>query len=244
MFLLKKLKKHSEDRAAFYSIGFHGDQYLLKVVKRIAENCQYFVETGANLGSTIAYVAREYPHLTCFSCEPDPKAFEQAVQNTRDLKNVTLYNETSQDFLLGLEKEHPEIFAAKTMFWLDAHGYGFKWPLPFEIEYITTHFGAGYILIDDFKVPGQDAFVFHAYDGQECSFEYIAGHVNPKLAFRLYYPNYTIRTSTHHPLVGWGLIEFGNLSDEKLAESLADAVYLARETTVSPEAVHIMPPPK
>src|SRR5437016_6026228 len=83
----------------FYSIGFHGDQYLLTLANYLLKDTNAFFETGANVGTTLAYFARMHPHLQCASCEPDPQVFLQAVQNTNTLPNVFLFNEASPQFL-------------------------------------------------------------------------------------------------------------------------------------------------
>lgn len=150
------------------------------------------------------------------------------MKNTEGLANISIYNETSQEFIHRLKRQYSNLFDEKSLFWLDSHGYGFKWPLKEEIAFITPNFKAAFILIDDFKVPGLDIFGYDEYEGQECSFDYIKEDLNPKLEYRLYYPNYTDRTSKHHPLRGWGLIEFGHGSELKLTESLKEKVHCVR----------------
>lgn len=216
--------KHNFTRFMFYETGFHGDQYLLAFVDTIMQSVKTFIETGTNVGSTLAYVARKYPHIQCFSCEPDPEAFRHALRNTNGLPNVYLFNETSQHFLERIQREYPHLFEEDTLFWLDAHGYGFEWPLRDEISFITRRFRKAYILIDDFKVPGLDCFGYDAYQDQECSFEYIKDALNPRIEYALYYPNYTERTSHHHPLRGWGLIEFGHKNELELPTTLREKV--------------------
>lgn len=191
-------------------VGFHGDRYLLDVVAAIARVCNCFIETGSNVGSTLAYMGRTYPHLECLSCEPDPAAFGHALRNIEGLSHVKVFNETSQELLHRIQKEHKEMFSKNVLFWLDAHGYGFQWPLKDELSFITRHFASAYILIDDFKVPGLDCFGYDVDRGQECSFDYTKDSLNPDLQYSLHYPAYTERTSTHHPLQGWGLIEYGH----------------------------------
>ena len=194
----------NQTRFRFFEIGFHGDQNLLQLVDLMTHNCNYFIETGANVGSTLAYVARTYPHIQCLSCEPDLQAFQHAVKNTISLPNVSIFNETSQEFLKRIAQEHAYLFEGNVLFWLDAHGYGFKWPLKEEIAFITMNFKAAYILIDDFKVPGLQCFGYDEYRGQVCSFDYIRDSFGTD-DFDLYYPSYTEHTSEHHPLEGWGL---------------------------------------
>lgn len=208
--LFHRLKPSGKSRYKFFDAGFHGDEYLLALVDSLAQKATCFIETGANVGSTLAYVARAYPQVTCISCEPDEKAFKLALQNTSNLPNVTVTNATSQEFLEEIAAKPAQFFDQTPLFWLDAHGYGFRWPLKEEVAFFTTRFHGGYILVDDFKVPDKEVFSFHRYDGQECSFEYVREALNPQADYRLYYPDYTVKTSEHHPLTGWGLLVFGN----------------------------------
>ena len=209
----------------FFEVGFHGDRYLLDVVQSIAPVCRYFIETGSNVGSTLSYVARIYPHLECLSCEPDTGAFRHALENVKSLSNVRVFNEISQDFLRRIEKEYKGVLTEKVMIWLDAHGYGFQWPLREEVSFITHKFKTAYILIDDCRVPGLDCFGYDAYGEQECSFEYIKDALNPQLDYTVYYPSYTTRTSEHHPLRGWMLIAFGHQDEFTVADSLIGRIH-------------------
>ena len=143
-------------RLAFYPYGFHGDRYLLELVGWIASQVELFIETGANVGSTLAYMGRTYPGLRCLSCEPDEAAYQASREHTASLQNVGLLQATSQTFLGQLSRLEPDIFERPVFFWLDAHGYGFEWPLRFELEWITSRFTSAFILIDDFKVPGRE----------------------------------------------------------------------------------------
>ncbi len=207
---LFKKKKAGRRLSELLPIGFHGDRYLLDLVDLIAGRCECFIETGANVGSTLAYMAQNYPHMKCLSCEPDPEAYKYAIENTIGLGNIKIFNETSQEFIFRLRHEYKSLFDGKTMFWLDAHGYGFKWPLKDEIAFITSEFMSGYILIDDFKVPGRDDFLYDTYKGQICSLDFVKGTFDKKHVYNVYYPAYTEKTSPCHPLCGWCLIEFDN----------------------------------
>jgi hypothetical protein len=196
----------SRQLSEFLDTGFHGDKYLIDLVFAAAQRCSTFVETGANVGSSLCYLAKNFPKLECHSCEPDPAACAAAREHAAELTNVTLANEKSPEFLYSLEKM---ISAGRTLFWLDSHGYGFRWPLKEEIAFITRTSPSAYVFIDDFKVPGQPQFMFDEYDGQVCGFEEIEGSFMPGLPCRIVYPSYTERTSTFHPLKGWVLVEFG-----------------------------------
>lgn len=204
--------------------GFHGDMYLLNLVDFLIKDCKYFIETGTNIGSTLAYVAREYPKVKCLSCEPEISAYNNAINNTKRLKNVSIFNETSQVFIKRLNKIDEKIFNEKVLFWLDAHGIGFNWPLKEEISFITYNFESAYILIDDFKVPKLDCFGFDTYQGQICSYEYIKSSINSKIEHIVCYPNYSDITSDFHPLRGWGLILYGKFINKTFPEILKDKI--------------------
>jgi len=210
MSLFKKETARPESTYGFMPIGFHGDHYLLDVVSALIGRVDVFIETGANVGSTLAYVAKTFPGLPCYSCEPDAEAYRRALENTNNLPNVHLFNELSQDFINLIKTKYSDLFTKQALFWLDAHGYGFQWPLKDEIAFITRNFPAAYILIDDFQVPGLDVFGYDRYEEQVCSFDGVRDAIFPGLKFNLYYPAYTEHTSQHHPLRGWGLIEYGH----------------------------------
>lgn len=219
---LRPVERRSELRvmSQFIDVGFHGDEYLLSLVDHLAGQCRVFVETGSNVGSTLAYVARTYPDLRCLSCEPERSAFEQAREHTSQYGNVFLFSGRSQEFIHYLVDHESTIFSQPCLFWLDAHGYGFEWPLKNELEFITSCIGSAYILIDDFKVPGRDDFKYDIYQDQICSYDFVKGALNPSRTYQLYYPTYKDKTSKHHPLCGWGLLVIGH-NDFQIPEQLA-----------------------
>jgi hypothetical protein len=207
---------------------------LLSLVDSIMrKGIVYFIETGTNVGSTLAYVAKTYPHLQCLSCEPDSKAYKKALQNCGRYKNVSLYNMTSQEFISYIKKNKPEVFQQECLFWLDAHGYGFRWPLRDEINFLTANLKNGYVLIDDFKVPHLDCFGYDEYDGQICSYDFIKDAFATN-DFELYYPHYAERTSVHHPLRGWALIVLGG--DFSIPHNLSDKIILSSEKDTGNDA--------
>eukprot|EP00937_MAST-01D_sp_MAST-1D-sp2_P000862 g862.t1 len=199
---------HAVERA-----GFHRSWAMASLVDALAAHVQLFIESGAFLGFTLRYVARRYPALTLLSCEPDDAHYAVAACNVapwarRDggrwqpARSVQLFHETSQAFMQRLERQHPgRVVLNSALVFLDAHGYGFEWPLQQEVRYYTRKFRGGFLLIDDFRVPaagGGAAFGYDSYDGQECSLEFIAPHLPPQseVPWRLYYPR------TAHAMLG------------------------------------------
>src|SRR5580692_1598116 len=94
----------SRQISQFFDIGFHGDRYLIELVFASAQRCSQFVETGANVGSSLCYLARNFPQLDCYSCEPDAESCAVAQKNAKELANAKIVNERSPEFLYALEK--------------------------------------------------------------------------------------------------------------------------------------------
>lgn len=211
-------KRRDPASYAFRDIGFHGDEHLLALVDDLVTRggVDCFVETGTNVGSSLAYFAKRYPQVQALSCEPDAEAYRHAKKNTAGLANVELHNLGSHEFR-GMLERRPEMFAKRCLFWLDAHGYGFEWPLRDEVRFVADKFQTAYMMIDDFRVPGLDCFGYDEYQGQVCSYEHIRDALG-KRPHQLFYPSYRDRTSRHHPLIGWGLIVLG--TDYVVPESL------------------------
>ena len=135
-------------------------------------------------------------------------------------RTVALFPETSQAFLERMQASYPgeqQQILDPALFFLDAHGYGFAWPLRREVRFYTRKFRGGFLLIDDFRVPppqrsnasaaaaaggqgqgqgqgqggGQEEeFGYDEYKGQECSFAFIEAELPPQseVAWRLHYP--------------------------------------------------------
>jgi len=194
--------------------AFHGDEYLLRLVDYLMPHCINFIETGTHRGDTFAYVAHNYPYRFSAGCEPNESYLKEAQTKVRGLINVETFKMTSQDFLPYIYEDDP--LDCKRLFWLDAHGHGFDWPLAFEIGFITSHYNKAFILIDDFQVPGKPQFSYDISTGNICSYETIKKFINND--YRVYYPAYTERTSKTMKLVGWGLL----VKDWEIPEELKD----------------------
>ena len=210
-----------DDLSPFFDVGFHGDEHLIKIIFLCMSKCEQFIETGSSVGSSIRFLGSNFTKKPCYSCEPHNKTYEFASDKCSNLKNVVIKNEASPEFLYNLKKEIIGFEKKDTVFWLDSHGRGFRWPLREEIAFITSEFDKAYIFIDDFKVPENPQFGYDEYDGQICEYEYIRESFNKSSDLNVYYPNYHDITSDYHPLRGWILIEFGHdkisfLDDYKL----------------------------
>jgi hypothetical protein len=227
--IISKIKENKKEatqmsRATYHEIGFHGDLFLIELIYDCLRIATVFIETGTNVGSTLNYVAENFPQLMIYSCEPEKEAYDFIAAKLEYAKNVCVKNQPSPLFLYNLIAQDRTLVLENTLFWLDAHGYGYQWPLKDEIHFITHNFEKAFIFIDDFKVPGLDCFGYDQYDGQECSFDYIKDSINPNIKYHLYYPCYQERTSQHHPLRGWSLIEFGQDRPVRIPPNLSNKI--------------------
>jgi hypothetical protein len=200
--------------------GFHADKYVLALANYFLADAEIFVETGTLAGSTAFYVGSTHPRIEVYSCEPDRQSFMFATSRCRSLSNVHIQQRSSPDFLYELYARKQALVGKRAVFWLDAHGYGFRWPLRDEIRFITSTLESAVIMIDDFKVPGRPEFGYDEYDGQECSFSFIASALHRRNDYVLLTPSYADRTSPIHGLRGVGTLVFGR-SDLALPAGLA-----------------------
>ena len=215
--LIKKVEEIIEEekfiKVSTHLLGFHGDQYLLTFINFLLLKSNYFIETGTRRGVTLKYVADGYTHLKLFSCEPNEEFFNEAKEALTGFDNCKIYNERSQDFLPKV-LDMLDLKDNLGLFFLDAHGKGFEWPLRQEIQEITNKVKKAIILIDDFKVPNNPQFNYDVYDGQECSMSFIKNSLNSQRKYEVIYPNYKIFTSNYHQYRGYVIILMGFRSED------------------------------
>lgn len=217
-------KIHRRPLTEFHDSGFHGDTYLVDFALHALAKSEQFIETGSSTGSTLVFVAKKFPHMTTWSCEPDKESYNFARTKIQGLQNVTLSSEMSPEFLYTLVKNNPHSLIRDTFFWLDAHANGFSWPLKKEVAFITSNFSKGYLFIDDFLVPDRPWFGYDAYDGQTCSMDFISESLDKEKTYTIYYPTYQDRTSPYCKLRGWVLIEFGHEQPLSIPASLSEKI--------------------
>ena len=113
-----------------------------------------WIETGTFLGKTTNFLRERYPHV--HSIEPEIKLYNRALKRFHG-KNVTLYNDVSENILPKLLKN----LFGDVNFWLDGHyseGITFKGkkdcPVEDELNIIEANlnnFNKITILIDDVR---------------------------------------------------------------------------------------------
>jgi hypothetical protein len=153
---------------------FNGQEFRQKIFMELVGKLGFsmIVETG-----TFRAVTTQYMHmksgLPVYTAEVDPRIFGYARTRLRKDHGVVLFNKDSRDFLRQLIDdqllEHKEVF-----FYLDAH-WGEDLPLLEEIQIIFENVPGAVVMVDDFKVPGDDQYGYDDYGaGKSLSLEYLA----------------------------------------------------------------------
>src|SRR5271157_592033 len=107
------------------------------------------------MGSTLRWVAREFPQLPCLSCEFNKTVYALAKVRTGE-KNARIFHADSVRFLEENLHDH-----RSALFWLDAH-WGENWPILDELRVIIRSGVKGVVLIDDFDIQ-REGFGFDSY---------------------------------------------------------------------------------
>lgn len=163
---------------------FHDDKKMVTIILDILNQSDVFVETGSYMGKTIYFVGKNFPKLSCYSCEIDKNSFNIAHEQVKNLENVKLDFKPSPIALYNIKNQYDsDIYNKKVCFWLDAHWH--TDPLYDEIKYITTNFKNFCIFIDDFTIPYDNGFHTDGYD-----IEKITPYIMNKETLKFYMPNY------------------------------------------------------
>lgn len=227
MNIFSKILKKRKNRKInpLFDLGFHGDKYLLRLVDSIMHLSEAFIETGADVGTTTRYMADRYSKKEIYSCEPDKTIYKEAKKNLYNFENANIFNSVSPKFLYMLHKSVPQLRKSVNFYFLDAHEFGYKWPLRKELQFITKHQEKAFILVDDTKVPDNDAFFYSAYEGIDCDLNYITKSLSSNKEYTIAYPLYSEHTSTYHPLVGTILIIFGDGLAEEISRDAVEFIF-------------------
>lgn len=183
------------------NLYFHGDDYLINVIKNISKKSKYYIESGAYRAASSMYVATVNPNLYVFTSETNFKSFIVCQHNCKNFSNIKVYNEKSIDMLNRIINELDNNNES-ILFYLDGNSHNDSNVVD-ELNYIFKNFKNYYIIIDDFKNEYSNDFNFNRhlqYYTLDSIREFIPMESN------IYFPNYNEKTSIYHPLVGWIMI--------------------------------------
>ncbi len=147
---------HSQDA------GFNGAKGRKTIFQDLLNNYNFshIIETGTYLGDTSGYMAKA-SDIQVLTCEKNISLYSLAKMRLKEIKSVHLYNMDSREFLIELSK-NPDITQNECFIYLDAH-WGKDLPLKEEVSIIASCWKKFVMMIDDFKVPGDEGYVHDSY---------------------------------------------------------------------------------
>ena len=141
--------------------GYNG-QAFRKIIFRDLLNefgFEAIFETGTLAGSTAGYMAKS-ANVPIYTCELNERFFALAKMRLKDIPNIHFNLCDSREFLKMMSEQVDR--KARIFIYLDAH-WALDLPLKEEIEIICTSWDTFVIMIDDFKVPGDNGYGYDDY---------------------------------------------------------------------------------
>lgn len=167
--------------------GFNGQQNRKKIFMDLIKTIKFdaLIETGTWFGNTAGFMHKA-AKLPVFTCELNRCYYLVAKTRLADLPAITLDMGDSRQFLKSLAGGR--LSRQVLFFYLDAH-WNEDLPLKYEIEIITSKWEEFVIMIDDFKVPGDDGYGFDNYgEGKSLTLETLAAQIRTH-ALRVFFPS-------------------------------------------------------
>ncbi len=143
-------------------IGFNGQAIRKKIFNDLLStfNFDFLAETGTWTGNTTGYMA-EVSRLPVLTTELDHRYHSVAKTRLADFDNIRLEELDSRRFIEKLTYD-PALVEKCAFFYLDAH-WNEDLPLREEIELIARNWEQFVVLVDDFKVPGDEGYGYDDY---------------------------------------------------------------------------------
>jgi len=166
---------------------FNGQTFRRRLFDRLVSsmNFEYIVETGTHRGTTTEYMARS-TQVPVYTIEADPKLAGFAWVRLRRLRNVHIQLGDSVESL-KLILGSPRMRSGLGFFYLDAH-WGADLPLAREVSMIVNSCQRAVVMIDDFRVPGDEGYGFDDYGpGRALEIQYLKPTI-AQFNLRLFFP--------------------------------------------------------
>lgn len=173
-------------RALRGGVPFNGQAKRMELFQQVAGSFPFraIVETGTFRGLTTVAM-RRVSGLPVHTVEAFSRSYRFARSRFRGETGIHAEYGDSRAFLARLAKD-PRFPHDCVFFYLDAHGEA-DLPLYEELEVVARHWTDPVIMIDDFQVPDDPAYIFDDYGiGRRLTFDYLPAKV--KREFRLFWP--------------------------------------------------------
>lgn len=154
---------------------FNGQKSRVELFHALMERFapEAIIETGTYQGTTAEFLAGF--NRPVFTIEGHGRTYGFARARLRKFRNVTLLHGDSRQVLNCLFSGPLQRFSGRTLFfYLDAH-WNADLPLAQELDVIFRHCPRAVVMIDDFAVPCDPAYVYDDYGpGKALTPEYLA----------------------------------------------------------------------
>jgi hypothetical protein len=142
-------------------LGLNGQRLRKLVFASLAKAIPFevVVETGTWIGDSTGYLATTM-NLPVYSCELHRIPHTIAKMRLTEFPRVHLELKDSRSFLRGLAVT--SVAQRRCLFYLDAHWHS-DLPLAEELSIIAGTWRDYVIVVDDFRVPGDDGYHFDTY---------------------------------------------------------------------------------
>lgn len=141
--------------------GYNGQAFRRIIFRDLMNEFGFeaIFETGTHAGSTAGYMAK-LANVPVYTCESSERFFALAKMRLKDIHNIHFNLCDSREFLKMLSEQVDR--KAMIFIYLDAH-WSHDLPLKEEIGIICASWDKFVIMIDDFKVPGDNGYGYDDY---------------------------------------------------------------------------------
>lgn len=164
----------------------NGQDMRLGIYKSVLEKLSFdcIVETGTYRGTSTEFF-NQSSGLPVYSVEVHPRFYTYSKNRLKDEKDIHLHLSDSRSFLKDVVmKKVPK--DASVFFYLDAHWYN-DLPLLEEMR-IIKHWEKALVLVDDFKVPGDDGYSYDDYGpDKQLTLDYLSP-LDKEMPLRKFFP--------------------------------------------------------
>src|SRR6266851_8393096 len=174
----------SQNRYKFYPWGFamNGQTSRLEATRQMifALDVKYIVETGTFRGTTTEWFGQFA--IPIETVEFSERFFHFSKTRLAHMAGVRVVNQSSIDFLKERISSKAAPRDAVHLFYLDAHGASYL-PLREELQLIFSYYSKAVVLIDDFKVEGDEGYNYDDYGpGKALTLDYVESSNLPTLS--------------------------------------------------------------
>lgn len=167
--------------------GFNGQKYRKLLFEKICKTfpIDYIIETGTYVGNTTGFLAQK--NIPVITIEMNKRFLKLSQKRLKKFKNIDFQLGNSIKILKKLIDT--DIINQFTFFYLDAHWFG-DLPLQEEIKTIVSYWDRFIIMIDDFKVPGDDGYLYDSYYGTDKTLDLDTfSKLFKKFKFHIFFPS-------------------------------------------------------